>query len=71
MRLRFVLVCCALSLVVAGSASAATLPFAASTGALSLLLENRTASKTATAAPQKTTVTMAAAAAITPAPAFT
>ena len=71
MRLRVVLVCCALSLVVAGSASAATLPFAASSGALSLLLENRTASKTATAALQKTTVTMAAAAAITPAPAFT
>ena len=71
MRLRMVLVCCALSLVVSGSASAASLPFAASTGALSLLLENRTASKTATAAPQKTTVTMAAAAAITPAPAFT
>jgi quinohemoprotein ethanol dehydrogenase len=71
MRLRVVLVCCALSLVVAGSASAATLPFAASSGALSLLLENRTASKTATVATQKTTVTMAAAAAITPAPAFT
>ena len=71
MRLRMVLVCCALSLVVSGSASAASLPFAASTGALSLLLENRTASKTATAAPQKTTVTTAAAAAITPAPAFT